>query len=253
MVRAAGGYDAPMTEPDDRLAEMRAGLIESLRACRATERAVFAAFDPIDRDAPAADGGWSPKDIQAHLSAWKRRQVRRLAALREGREEPGLASTETDEINAVFHAERADWRWDQVVADADMETDDLIIEVGAATAATLESDRVALSILGNGADHAMMHLPAIAAQVGLDGRVVELADAVAAIVDRGGWPSQPAAFARYNLACFHALGGRLDAARALLRQALPEQEELRTWAPQDDDLIPLRAELASLAGAGTDR
>ena len=80
-----------------------------------------------------------------------------------------------------------------------------------------------------------------------ESRTLELADAITAIIDRGGWPSRAAAYARYNLACFHALSGNLDVARALLRQALPEQEELRGFAPTDDDLIALRDEIPALA------
>ena len=57
-----------------------------------------------------------------------------------------------------------------------------------------------------------------------------------------------ASVARYNLACFHALSGDLDAARALLRQVLPGNEELRDLAPKDDDLIALRDEIPTLSG-----
>ena len=62
--------------------------------------------------------------------------------------------------------------------------------------------------------------------------VLALADATQAMIDGGGWPDVSAAYARYNLACFHALGGRLDEARALLRQALPADEELRERSPR---------------------
>jgi hypothetical protein len=65
-------------------------------------------------------------------------------------------------------------------------------------------------------------------------------------VARGGWPPRSAAFAHYNLACYHALGGRLVEARALLRLALPDQEELQGFAPADDDLIALRDEIPDL-------
>jgi len=167
-------------------------------------------------------------------------------ALRENREEPALASTETDEINAIFHAERAAWTWDEAAADADATMAALIAEVQAASADTLSVERVSGAVMGNGPEHALAHLPSIAARVGLDARVLDLATTIETIVDRGGWPSRPAAFARYNLACFHALGGRLDEARSLLRLALPEQEELRTLAPVDDDLIALRDEIPSL-------
>jgi hypothetical protein len=101
--------------------------------------------------------------------------------------------------------------------------------------------------MGNGSEHTLTHLAPIAAAAGLESRTLELADAITAIIDRGGWPARAAAYARYNLACFHALSGNLDVARSLLRQALPDEEELRGYAPSDDDLIALRDELPSLA------
>ena len=101
--------------------------------------------------------------------------------------------------------------------------------------------------MGNGSEHTLTHLTPIAAAAGLESRTLELADTITAIIDRGGWPARAAAYARYNLACFHALSGNLDVARALLRQALPEQEELRDYAPTDDDLIALRDEIPALA------
>ena len=70
------------------------------------------------------------------------------------------------------------------------------------------------------------------------------------MLDRGAWPARPAADVRYNLACFHALSGDLDAARALLRQALPGHPELIAFAPTDDDLIELRNEIPALASDG---
>jgi hypothetical protein len=241
----APGYDAVMSDPSPTL-DLRAGLIDGLLAARAAEREILAALDPVERDAPAGDGGWSPKDIQAHLSAWRRHQAARFMALREGREEPHLASTETDEANAVLHAERADWTWDQVLADADAATDDLIAEIRAASAETIADDRIVGTTMGNGPEHDFAHLPPLAARAGLQDRVTGLAEAVEASVRRGGWPPRSAAFARYNLACFHALAGRLEEARTLLRQALPGQEELQGIAPADDDLIALRDEISDL-------
>lgn len=247
-------YDAPMTEPEEPsaelLADLRAGLIDGLRAGWVAEREIFDALDPVDRATPAADGGWSAKDVQAHLAVWRQRQVERLVALREGREAPALASDETDEVNAIYHAERADWSWDVVVADAKATMSALIAEVGAASDATLAVERVSGGIMGNGPEHVLAHLSPIAARVGLDRRVLRLARSIETIVGRGRWPSRPVAFARYNLACFHALAGRLDEARALLRLALPEQEELRSLAPVDDDLVALRGEIPSLIEDG---
>ncbi len=137
--------------------------------------------------------------------------------------------TETDEANAIYHAERADWTWDEVLADADAASDALIAEIRGASDETIADDRIVGTTMGNGPEHDLAHLPALAARAGLEDRVTDLAAAVEASVARGGWPPRSAAFARYNLACYHALGGRLDEARALLRQALPGQEELQGY------------------------
>ena len=116
-----------MNETDMNAAGLRAGLIAAVQAARAAERDVLAALDPDGRDAPAPDGGWSPKDVQAHLNAWKGRTVDRLRALRIGANEP--IEVETDEANAKFHAERVGWSWPEVIADADASTDELITEI----------------------------------------------------------------------------------------------------------------------------
>ena len=99
--------------------DLRSDLIDSIRACRETERAIFAALDPAVRDAPGADGGWSPKDNLAHLSAWRHRQAAKMAALRVDLPEPTLPGEGLDATNAIFHDERARWSWDVVDADAD--------------------------------------------------------------------------------------------------------------------------------------
>ena len=222
--------------------------MEALRACRDTEREVFAALDPATRDAPGPDDGWSAKDNLAHLAAWRRRQAAKMAAIRVGEPEPELpGGDDLDATNAVFHAERAEWDWDRVNADADASADELIAEIEAADDEAFEDQKVIGSIMGDGPEHDLGHLGPIAATVGLEDRVLELAELTGALIDRGDWPDRSAAYARYNLACYHALGGRLDEARALLRQALPVEADLRKHAPTDDDLIALRPELEALA------
>lgn len=243
--RARCVYDPTMDEPVE--PDLRTALIGGLRAARSVEIAIFEALDPASRDAPAPDGGWSTKDVQAHLSAWRRLQTARLSARREGREEPVGPAGETDEANAIFHAERAGWTWATVVADADSATEALISEVGAASDEVLGEGRIVGTILGNGPEHDLAHLPAIAATVHLDELVTNLASLVEASIGQGEWPVRATAFARYNLACFYALRGKLDRARPLLRQALLTEPELRALAPVDDDLIALREEIAKLA------
>ena len=237
-----------MTNEPNGASELRSGLIEQLRTCRAIEREIFSALEPNDRDTTGPDGAWSAKDSLAHLSAWRHRQATKMAAVRAGGPEPGLPGTTIDETNAIFHAERASWTWARVDADADATAEALIAEVAAAGDEALTDPKVLGPIMGDGPEHDLGHLGAFAARVGMSDRVLHLADLTQAMLDHGAWPARSAAFARYNLACFHALGGRTDTARALLRLALPEDEELRTLAPTDDDLLALRTEIPSLIG-----
>ncbi len=227
--------------------DLRSSLIDSLRACREAERAIFGALDPAVRDAPGPDGDWSPKDHQAHLSAWRNRQATKMAAARAGLPEPALPAEGVDATNAIFHAERAGWAWPEVVADADATADELIAQIEAASDEALADQKVIGSIMGDGPEHDLGHLGPIASIVGMTDRVLALADLTRAMLDRGDWPDRAAAYARYNLACFHALNGDLDTARALLRLALPGQDELLTLAPADDDLIALRDEIPTLS------
>jgi hypothetical protein len=235
-----------MTETDATTIDIRRALADTLRAARATERTVFDALDPAERDSPSPVGGWSPKDVQAHLGSWRGHMADRLTAIRKGRREPEDGG-ETDVRNAVIYAERMDWPWDQVRSDAEATADDIIAAVEAADDATLWDERTIRSIMGNGAEHTIIHAGSVAAWFGTAQTVAELVVRVQEVIDRGGWPPRAEAFTRYNLACFHALAGRLDEARALLRLALPAVQELRGFAPDDPDLIALRDEIPALS------
>jgi hypothetical protein len=234
--------DAATAEP------ITASLIEAIAISRDAEREVFGSVDPSERDRPGSGAEWSAKDHQAHLGAWRRRQVEKMTALRTGTPDPGLPAPDVDSSNVIFHAERSDWTWEQVYADAEVTSDLLMGEVAAVRDSGLVDSDLLLTVMGNGPGHDLEHLVVVPGAVGVEDRVLALANALDALIDAGGWPSRPAAYARYNLACFHALGGRLDTARGLLRRALPEQEELRELAPKDDDLLALRDELPNLVG-----
>jgi len=53
----------------------------------------------------------------------------------------------------------------------------------------------------------------------------------------------------YNLACAHAVAGRLDRARGALRDAFKLRPDLAEYAREDSDLVALRDELAGLAAS----
>ena len=225
-------------------------LLEQLQVMRAAERDIFGSLEPEIRDRPIRPNDWSPKDHQAHLTAWKGIQAERIRASTRG-EDPPFVGTETDEINAGLQATRADWSWPDVVAEADEVTEQLQEEIRAAGSARLiESGGLIGGIFGNGASHGMTHFGwLVDADIGVDlARVTAFVDEQERLLSTEAVPDFDRGVGLYNLACAHALAGRLDRARTLLRIAFPLRPDLAEFAKEDPDLVELREELPALAG-----
>jgi hypothetical protein len=219
----------------------------TLRAARQAERDIIGTLPDEVRLAPGPDGGWSPKDIQAHLSSWKARQAQRHAAARRGEELPP-PDDDFDAINAELHAARADWTWGAIEKEADEVLEQLVVEVQATDLAMLmANERLLGGTMGNGASHALEHLPPLARAHGKEGRALALAREVETIVRASAFPESDKGAFLYNQACYHALGGRLDEARPVLGEALALRPDLTEWSQQDPDLVALRDELGAFA------
>jgi hypothetical protein len=226
-------------------------LVALLRAMRQAERDVFGGLPPEARDRPLREGDWSPKDHQAHLTAWKARQANRYAAARAGQEPSEMSDDEIQSINDEQHAARADWDWDAISQEADEVTERLIREIADTDPDVIAgSERLIQGSFGNGPFHAMEHFGwLLQADVGADAnRIAAFVDETQRLVGEGQLPDRDMAIATYNVACFQALAGNLDAARPLLRRAFKLDPELASWAKEDTDLTALRDELEELAG-----
>jgi hypothetical protein len=222
-----------------------------LRSMRDAERDVFGGLDPEVRDRPMRADDWSPKDHQAHLTAWKARQANRYTAARDGDEPEEMSDDAIQAINTEQQAARADWDWEAISQEADEVSERLIHEISATDPAVLaRSERLIQGTFGNGPFHAFEHFGWVEqANVGADsGRIAAYLDETHQIVERGQLPDRDTAAVLYNVACFQALAGRLDAARPLLRRAFQLNAELAEWAKQDTDLAALRGELDELTG-----
>ena len=234
-----------VTRGDDPLV---AALTDQLQAMRAAERDIFGALDPAVRDRPMRPNDWSPKDHQAHLTAWKAIQAERIRAAAAGAA-PVIERREDDEINAELQAMRADWSWAAIAAEADDVTLRLQAEIEAAGPDVLvASERLIGGVFGNGPFHAITHFGwLVDANVGVDEkRVADFLDEAQQLLDRVALPAGDRGVGLYNLACAHALAGRLDRARPLLRVALGLRPDLAEFAREDPDLVGLRDELPSL-------
>lgn len=233
------------TPADDPLV---AALVEQLRAMRDAERAIFGALEPAVRDRPMRPNDWSPKDHQAHLTAWKEIQSDRIRAAARG-ETLAADARETDERNAELQARRAAWSWDEIVREADEISERLEADIQSAGAPLLlATEGLVGRIYGNSASHALTHFAWLAdAGIGVDEALT------AAYVDEherhllaAPLPDSDRGVGVYNLACAHAVAGRLDRARPLLRTAFQLRPDLAEFAREDPDLVELRDELPSL-------
>jgi hypothetical protein len=227
---------------------LRDDLVAMLTMTRAAERDLFFHFDPLVRDSAPAPGEWSPKDIQAHLAGWKARQVQRFVAARSGQDPDAPDTPEIDELNLEMHGARADWSWEEVAREADQVSEELLAAVRDADPEVISGpDSLLGSTFGNGASHALEHLPGLARQIGEEARIDAFAAGLAGLAASGSIPDRDAATLVYNLACFQAAAGRLDAARDMLPLAFRLRPDLLEWGRQDSDLAAIRDELAGLA------
>ena len=228
-----------------------AALIEQLEVMRVAERDIFGSLDADVRDRPMRPNDWSPKDHQAHLTAWKGIQAERIRAISRG-EVPPSSGRETDEVNAELQATRADWSWAQIAAEADEVSERLEAEIKAAgPAILLASGGLIGGIFGNGGSHAMTHFGwLVDADIGVDeARVAAFVDDQERLIDVEALPDSDRGVGLYNLACAHAVAGRLDRARPLLHGAFRLRRDLAEFAREDADLVELHGEMASLAGS----
>ncbi len=236
-----------MSDADTLLADLAA----TVEATRRAERDLFGALDEGTLHRPIREGDWSPKDVQAHLTAWKARQADRYAVLREGGELPApLAAEEEDALNEELRAARAAWTWPEIADEADLVTERLVGEIREADPAALRaSDRLIGGTFGNGVLHAVTHFRWLReAGVPLDeARLLAFVAEARELVSAESLPDRDRALGEYDLACFYALVGRPDDARPLLRAAFGHRPDLVALSATDPDLASLRGELADLA------
>ena len=97
-------------------------LLTEMRQEQAAWEALLYEIGQAHMRQPEVAGGWSIKDIVAHLTGWRRRSVRRFQALLK--HEPGFSPPwpeelrEDDEINAWIYAANRDRPLTEVLSDS---------------------------------------------------------------------------------------------------------------------------------------
>jgi hypothetical protein len=232
---------------------LQTDLIAMLHALRDAERDLFAMVPPGTREAAGTIGDWSPKDVLAHLGAWRAIEARRLEARAAGEaafptEDPP-PDEPIDDSNAMLQARHRDRTWDAVAAEADASVSALIAAIERSSTNVLcECDDGSVAGIGaNGVNHAVGHLPEIAGLVDGGARFDGFAHELETILRSGHVPPRDSGTILYNIACAQALSGELDDARRLLGAAFARRHDLADLAKEDPDLAALGGELTTPA------
>jgi len=127
----------------------RSGLLANIRRDRAQLDALVARVGEARMTGPALDGGWSVKDVLAHISAWEKIC---LALVRNNTPvdppPPGVTRPSTDLINERIYEGSRDRRLDDVVADAQRSYAELLALVEGLSESRLKA------VLGDGQEGA---------------------------------------------------------------------------------------------------
>jgi hypothetical protein len=142
----------------------RPTLLSHLHAGRARLEAALAELSDAAM-ADRVDDEWTRKDVLAHLEAWERRVVELVERLRAG--DPPTDHTETDVLNARFHAADRDRSLADVRAGERLAYERMVAAIEGATDEELfdgshfawtEGDPLADWFRGNGDEHYEEHL-----------------------------------------------------------------------------------------------
>lgn len=221
-----------------------------LRDVRQLEREMVASLTDAERAATgtAEHHLLAPKHMVSHITAARRRQEERLAALARGETPP--ADHHTPE--QVFAAHEHD-PWPEVEEEAEAVSTALVARLEALDERVLaqrfpwtHGEPLVAQILVNGVWHPYGHVADFYRARGDQERVARMhAGLIRTMGTMDEWAvlrDDPRSL--YNLACFNALGGATDKALALITDAVQRDPELIESARQDSDLDSLRRDPA---------
>ena len=219
------------------MADLKTRLIQLLELSRSFQQQLIADLDPAERTANGTWENWSLKDELAHVIAWQMNALARIAALIHAEPPPDFDDYEA--INRSVYQTNRDRTLAEIVAEGDRAYADFVALIQSSSEedfARHEQRSLTALIMGNGYEHPIAHYANHYQRRGDLAKATQLHEAsVAAVAD---WPERYGV-ARYNLACFYALGGQPEKALHELREALQLRPDLIEWSKQDTDLVSL--------------
>ena len=114
-------------------------LMELIRGISAEEQALFAKLPESERSKKGEPDNWSPKDVLAHLAAWKEREAGNQAAAARGEEV--VKYEDFEEVNAKDFETYRDKSWVEIREKAAKANRRLLEQVEGRSEAELEGEK----------------------------------------------------------------------------------------------------------------
>ena len=186
--------------------------------------------------------GWPAALILFHISMWRERLRNALTDVRDGRPYPPPPEN-IDEVNDAEVASGLGVSLSDISERSDMLLASLIAlseQLGERPFKWFTARTTTEALLRNSYLHPRNHIVEYLNENGDQAGAHRLVEE--AVSEMRGVSAPPVALgaALYNLAGVRAKQGRLDEAIDLLKEALPMREDMKSAAPTDPDLAPLR-------------
>ena len=230
--------------------ELKSKLIELIKHASEEEQALFARLSEDERAVRGEPDRWSPKDVIAHLAAWKTRLAENLASAARG--ETPVRDEDYEAVNAKVFELNQDRSWSEILQEAAEASQQLVEQVekrseaelrGTETLPWQEDRSLWRLIVGNAYTHVIaMHLGPLLIERGEKEYATELQEKAAKLLSELDESQSWQGAVRYNLACHYALAGETETAIEELREALELNPELTEWSKEDSDLASIREE-----------
>ena len=226
---------------------MKAKIKKLVRLAHDAEQSYIDKLSAEDKAALGEIDNWAPKDILAHMTAWKEQVVINYQAVVSGEDIPERG--EYQEMNVQFFEKHRLCSWDEVLKYREQTLQFLLNSLDTMSEEDLnrtegiprqEGRPFWRMIVGTAYIHPLMHLRDPLLERGDFAQAMEMQEQVCSLLSELDNDETWIGAQQYNLACIYSLVGQKDKAIRILREALKMTPELTEWSKEDPDFELIR-------------
>jgi hypothetical protein len=227
--------------------EFKEKIQELVRLAHDAEQSYIETLSAEEKAAIGESDDWAPKDILAHMAAWKEQTVINYQAAKRGGEVPEQGDYQ--DLNAQFFEKHRNRSWEEILEYREQWQQSLLENLDAMSETDLNRTEGVPGqgerpfwrmIVGTAYVHPLIHLRDPILARGDFEQAVEMQEQVCSLLseldDDEGWLGGQ----QYNLACIYSLVGQKNKAISILRKALKMSPSLKEWSKEDPDFELIR-------------